>query len=224
MPIFVEGSNPAVSEIIADVRALLLDADKTRWDDDFLILAVNAAELEIVTLRPDAGVGLDTILLEPGSEQSIDGFAVMDVVGQFAPDGATAARIPTRLTTEQLNVMLPGRATHTPSATVVAWAYDTRDQGRFIVYPPQPAVDTGYLTVKQASFPPGVTTADDATFLPRDFKPQIVEYCLYHCFKRDAEYADHAQRSAMHYQQFLTLLGQSGDSAVRIAQRSEGAS
>jgi hypothetical protein len=225
MSIFTSGTNPLVSEIFADVRALLHDDDKIRYDDAFLLLAVNAGELEIVTLRPDAGANLDVIQLDPGCWQEIDGFVLMEVLENLGTDGATPGRTPTRLSKQQMQSLFPdmhNTAIHPASATVLAWAYDTRDQTRFLVYPPQPAQDTGYLRLKQSSLPPGVTAPTDPIYLTLDFKPALVEYCLYHCFKRDAEYADYAQRAAAHYQQFQNLLGISGEAAVQIADRAQG--
>lgn len=227
MTLFIAGTNPTVAEVLEDLDRLLQDTALIRWDEAFRIAALNAAELEIVTLRPDAGANLDVEQLEPGCWQTFDGFALLSVEENLGTDGATPGPVPTRMTKDQLTTMFPSlhdTGVHAPSAQVLAWAYDPRDQRRYLVYPPQPAVDTGYLRIKQATFPPGVSATGDQTFLDRDFKPAIVEYGLYHCFKRDAEHGDYAERAQMHYGQFLSLLGISGKQAQKIARRKEGES
>ena len=96
---------------------------------------------------------------------------------------------------------MPGWHASTPAAEVKHYVFNPQNQRVFYVYPPQPATGQGSLELVYSAEPANATengTLDlDGTWLPA-----IVNYALYRCYSKDAEYAANANLAAAYYQAF----------------------
>jgi hypothetical protein len=88
--------------------------------------------------------------------------------------------------------------------------FDPRLPREFLVYPP--ATTAAQLEVVYSSVPTGHTVSgntvpDEVIKLDDSWANCMVDYILYRCYSKDAEYTANTQRAASHYQAMLTSLG-----------------
>lgn len=89
---------------------------------------------------------------------------------------------------------------------VNSWQYDEDDPNTLYVEPPVP--DGANATLEITCFvPPTVSDADDSVDLGDQLRPAVFELMLYYAYGRDTESVPARDRSAMHWNNAVSLLG-----------------
>ncbi len=192
-----------VNDVVTRVGQLLQDTTHIRWPLAEKLQYITDAVREVCSYKPDACVKTSVVNLVAGTKQGIpaDGTILIDIVRNMGVGGATPGTAPRAVTREILDAQLPGWHASTASAEVKHYTFDPQNQRVFYVYPPQPAVSPGSLELVYAAEPAeaveGGSLGLDSTWLPA-----IVNYALYRCYSKDAEYAANTNLAAAYYQAF----------------------
>ena len=134
---------------------------------------------------------------------------------------AGSKRAPRVVTREILDVETPDWHTSTPDVDVKYYTFDPQNQRVFYVYPPN--TGTGSLEVVYAVSPPELADGD-ALQVDSVWLPALVNYVMYRCYSKDAEYAANANLAVAYYQAFTNLLAgkTSAEAALDARQNSVG--
>ena len=192
-----------VNDVVVRVGQLLQDTTHIRWPLAEKLQYITDAVREVCFYKPDACVKTAVANLVAGTKQAIpaEGTTLIDIVRNMGVGGATPGSAPRAVTREILDAQMPMWHAATASAEVKHFVFDPQNQKVFYVYPPQPAVNPGSLELVYSAEPANATengTLDlDGTWLPA-----IVNYALYRCYSKDAEYAANANLAAAYYQAF----------------------
>lgn len=192
-----------VADVVVRVAQLLQDTTHIRWTLAEKLQYITDAVREVCFYKPEACVKTAVANLVAGTRQAIpaDATTLMDIVRNMGVGGATPGIAPRAVTREILDAQMPGWHASTPAAEVKHYVFDPQNQRVFYVWPPQPATEQGSLELVYAAEPANATeggTLDlDGTWLPA-----IVNYTLYRCYSKDAEYAANASLAAAFYQAF----------------------
>lgn len=192
-----------VADVVVRVAQLLQDTTHIRWTIAEKLQYITDAVREVCFYKPEACVKTGVTNLVAGTRQAIpaDATTLMDIVRNMGVGGATPGIAPRAVTREILDAQMPGWHASTPAAEVKHYVFDPQNQRVFYVWPPQPATGQGSLELVYAAEPANATeggTLDlDGTWLPA-----IVNYTLYRCYSKDAEYAANASLAAAFYQAF----------------------
>lgn len=195
---------PLTTTAVTDrVGILLQDTTAIRWPVAERLQYASDAIREICAFKPDAAVKTAVASLVAGTKQSLpaDGVMLVDVTRNMGVGGATPGRAPRLVTREILDAQLPNWHNGTPAAEVIHYTFDAQNQKSYYVYPPQPAAGQGSLELVYAAVP---TELAEGAALPLDdtWLPAIVNYVLYRCYSKDAEYAANANLAVAYYQAF----------------------
>ena len=189
--------------IVSRVSGLLQDAGNVRWTLPELLSYITDAAREVCIYKPEACAKTATVTLVAGTKQSLpaDGSVLLDVVRNMGVGGATPGRVPRLVSRDLLDAQNPNWHASTPAAEAKHYTFDPQSQKVFYVYPPQPSSGTGSLEVVYAAEP---TEAVEGGSLGLDstWVPAVVNYTLYRCYSKDAEYAANAQLAVAYYQSF----------------------
>lgn len=200
---------PLTTTAVTDrVGILLQDTTATRWPVAERLQYATDAIREICLFRPDACAKAATVPLSAGTKQAlpVDGVLLIDVLRNMGTGGATPGRAPRRVQIGVLDAHVPDWHKSAASATAIHWLADPQNQKTFYVYPPQPAADQGSLEIVYAAAPAELT---DGAPLPLDdvWMPAIVNYVLYRCYAKDADFAGNAALATAYYQAFSAQIG-----------------
>lgn len=200
-------------------RFLLKDASGVRWTDPEIIMWVNDACNEMVSIKPSSIVKRSVVKLTSGSLQSVpvDCVELLEVNRNMGLTGATPGDAIRPIQKEFLDTMIPGWGGNSVSSSYkVKFASKAQsDQNTYFVYPPQPATNQGYVELVYGVVPVQVTAmadiigkiapADTASYLTDNVVNAIADYVLYRCFSKDDEVTPNAQRALNHYQAFRAV-------------------
>ena len=192
-----------VNDVVLRVGQLLQDTTHIRWPLTEKLQYITDAVREVCFFKPDACVKTSVVNLVAGTKQAIpaEGTTLIDIPRNMGVDGATPGAAPRAVTRDILDAQMPGWHASTPAAEVKHYVFDPQNQRVFYVYPPQPATGQGSLELVYSAEPANATengTLDlDGTWLPA-----IVNYALYRCYSKDAEYSANANLAAAYYQAF----------------------
>jgi len=192
-----------VNDVVLRVGQLLQDTTHIRWPLAEKLQYITDAVREVCFYKPDACVKTAVVNLVAGTKQSLpsEGTTLIDIVRNMGVGGATPGVAPRAITRDILDAQMPGWHASASSAEVKHYVFDPQNQRVFYVYPPQPATGQGSLELVYSAEPANATengTLDlDGTWLPA-----IVNYALYRCYSKDAEYAANANLAAAYYQAF----------------------
>lgn len=192
-----------VNDVVLRVGQLLQDTTHIRWPLTEKLQYITDAVREVCFYKPDACVKTSVTNLVAGTKQAIpaEGTTLIDIVRNMGVGGATPGAAPRAVTRDILDAQMPGWHASTPAAEVKHYVFDPQNQRVFYVYPPQPSTGQGSLELVYSAEPANATengTLDlDGTWLPA-----IVNYALYRCYSKDAEYAANANLAAAYYQAF----------------------
>ncbi len=196
-----------VNDVVTRVAQLLQDATHIRWPLAEKLQYITDAAREVCFFKPDACVKTSVVSLVAGTKQGIpaDGTTLIDIVRNMGVGGATPGSAPRAVTREILDAQMPNWHASTPGAEVKHYTFDPQNQKVFYVYPPQPSSGTGSLEVVYAAEP---TEAVEGGSLGLDstWVPAVVNYTLYRCHSKDAEYAANANLAVAYYQAFNAQL------------------
>ena len=192
-----------VNDVVTRVGQLLQDTAHIRWPLAEKLQYITDAAREVCFFKPDACVKTSVVNLVAGTKQGIpaDGTTLIDIVRNMGVGGATAGTAPRAVTREILDAQIPNWHASTPGAEVKHYTFDPQNQRVFYVYPPQPAAGQGSLELAYSAEPSNAT--ENGTLdLDGIWVPAIVNYALYRCYSKDAEYAANANLAVAYYQAF----------------------
>lgn len=201
--------------IVSRVSEILQDTENFRWTLPELLSYITDAAREVCIYKPEACAKTATVTLVAGTKQSLpaDGSVLLDVVRNMGVGGATPGRVPRLVSRDLLDAQNPNWHASTPAAEAKHYTFDPQSQKVFYVYPPQP-VTPGSLELVYAAAPVELTGGGT---LPLDdtWLPAIVNYVLYRCYAKDAEYAGNSTLAVTYYQAFNAMLaGKTGSESL----------
>jgi len=196
------------SVVIEKVQIVLQDVLGVRWPSATELLGwLNDAQREIMVFKPNSNPKTLAVKLAPGTRQSIpsDGVQLMDVVrnmGTTGTDPGRAIRIAMR---EVLDAQIPNWHAAPAASVAKHYMYTVLDPKNFYVYPPQPAVNQGYVEMTYAAMPADVGLGA-AISVDDIYQNVMVDYILYRALSKDTEYAADPQRAIAHQTAYITAL------------------
>lgn len=194
------------AQSISDRFAYVLkDESHVRWTDTEFLSWINAAQVEIIGLRPIALTENATLSLTSGIKQTITGMLLINVVRNTSGSAVTPCEM------GALNVSYPAWTSLEATDTVKHYMRDPRERKVFYVYPPNSG--SGSLDLLQAKYPTAITsTAAGSLSLPDEYADAVLDYCLYRAFSKDAEEANSAQADK-HRTAFMAAVSETGQTA-----------
>lgn len=199
------------SAIITSARVTLLDPTPGKtWFDAGLLLLVNEALRKMVLAKPETYVIRGAVPLDAGYDQQL-------------PAGGTKVFKLTENTTSKKRVSQVSESllieetrfinTPTEEVDVECWAYDSRDDTRFMVSPPNDG--TGSLTGTYGGTP---SVASAATAIPvDDIYESVIKYLLLsECYAADTTRKDMTKATYWN-QQAMGLLGLDSQSKAAVS-------
>ncbi len=205
------------ANLISRIQDTLQDTTGVRWVEAELLRYINDAQREIVNFKPDATATTANIALVVGTKQSLPtgGLRLIKITRNMsdASGGATgkrAIRIVDRdiLDSQEPNWHDPtvsGDAAHT--TTVKHYVFDEDDPRSFYVYPGASSTST-FVEIVYSASPTDLANTSAVIAVDDTYGNAIVDFVLYKCYMKDAEFAGNAQRANQHYSLFASSLGQ----------------
>lgn len=206
------GSGKATpAAIIGIVRSLLQDPDAVTWPLDLLLDAYNEGVRQIVTLKPNAGMGTYLFKTISGAQQFLPGniLFVQGVDGNVGSDGTTRGAALAPMKKSAMDRLMPEWLTMQGTASAILFDYDVRDPLTLWLYPPSDG--TGYLSLSAVLLPDTVTSGNYLLALPdaicAAYGGALVDYVLYRAFGVDQENPAYAALSAKYLESFIQKIG-----------------
>ena len=146
-----------VKPIIEACAADVADPDFVRTTTDRWLEFLNAAERQIVLVRPDAYAKFESIRLVAGAKQEIPagGLRFLDAVRNMGDDGLTPGEVVT-ITSRDPMAAKRSWASGTGSTVIRSVSFDARFPKTFWTYPPVDASTPVYLEVGYSLIPPAL--------------------------------------------------------------------
>ena len=199
------------SDIVSDIRSILLDDDLVEWADDDMLRIVTDAGRLLSSLKPDAYTKREFIAMAAGTDQELpaDGIAVLDV-GM----NEVSKRAATIVDKELLDTENSFWGASTPEVDVQHWCADPRDPRRFDVTPPNDG--TGSVQVLYGAAPPALTALGDSIVYVDTYKYALTAFSLHRAYAEQSRKGDSA-KSQQWLQNGLQALGIKSVAAVQVA-------
>lgn len=192
----------SVLDILNRARLQLMDDTGVRWTDAELVRYVNDAQREIVLYKPDAVTRNENLELAVGTKQALPAASIrlLSVVRNVTPTSKRSVRPVSR---ETLDRFKPDWHGETAVQEVQHSIFDEMDQENFYVYPPNDG--TGTVEILYTKHPDTITE-DDNLEVADAYANVVLDYVLYRSFAKDGDLPASANRSAGHYQAFMSSL------------------
>tara|TARA_Y100001970_G_C14231041_1_gene858657 strand:- start:1866 stop:2576 length:711 start_codon:yes stop_codon:yes gene_type:complete len=206
------------ANLISRIQDTLQDSTSVRWPEAELLRYINDGQREIVNFKPDASATTATVTLVTGTKQSLPtaGLRLIKVVRNMsdASGGATGKRAIRIVNVDILNTQEPnwhdptvsGDAAH--GTTPKHYVFDEDDPRSFYVYPG--VAGSSFVEIVYSKSPADLANTSATIDIDDTYGNAIVDFVLYRCYLKDAEYAGNQQRASNHYQLFLSSIGQGG--------------
>lgn len=211
------------NEILMRVNKLLNDKGFIRWTKEELLNYLNDAQKAIVLRRPDSYTAdLDDFACVAGTKQQLpaDALTLIDIPRNTAGKSIKGPFDRKVLDDNYDDWYAGNTATHAE-----LYIYDARNPKTFYVYPG--VVNGTQLTVVYSKAPTAIDMAanDGGQTMALDdiYINAIIEWILYRCYMKDAEYAAEPNKSQMHLSNFENQLGRKNqaDSAMMGQQKGQ---
>lgn len=211
-------------EAVDQASILLEDQSKKQFTDEELLRWLNAGQLAIVGLRPDAKSAIASVQLVEGTKQTIiaPNLRVLDVVRNMGSGGATPGRAIRKVDRAQLDLEDPNWHAATANVVVRQWAYDDRLPRVWWCYPPQTS-SPEQVEIVTSQTPTDCTLqniggeiADSTIDIDDIYFPALVNYIVYRAFSKDSEYTQPGGKAQMAQQDFYQSLGLNLESDKRF--------
>lgn len=215
-----------VTDIIRRVEDVLQDTN-IRWPRLELQNWINESYLAITLLRPDANAKSGTFTCAEGTRQSLVGafpssLRLLDVTRNMAT--SSAKKVIRLVSRSVLDDQRPSWHSETPTVNIQHFTFDSRQPKEFFVYPPASTsaqIEVVYADAPQAhalsesDLDPD-TGSSEAIKLDDIYTSAIIDWVLYRCYSKDAEYGANEARASASYQSFNAAIGAKSqtDSAV----------
>ncbi len=183
------------SDIVNDVRSILLDDDSVEWSDADLLGIVSDAGRLLSNYKPDAYTKLEFFDLIAGTNQSIgsrygepvtDAIVVLDVGPNEVSQRAVTLVDKALLDTENRFW-----AASTPEVDAQHWTADPRDPRRFQVTPPNDG--TGSVEILYGAAPPQLDAMADPIVFADTYKYALTAFSLHRAYAEQSRKGDSAK-------------------------------
>lgn len=198
-----------VATILKRVNTLLVDPTFTRWPKQELLDYYNDATKAIVLVRPDAYTKNTEFTCAAGTKQTLpaDALRLIEVLRN------ANGKVIRYVVRKALDDSYPDWHSSNTATTVDNYTYEERDPKTFYLHPGPAAavkVDVIYSVAPQSKALAEVESAQSPALADLDdiYINPIIDFMLYRCFSKDAEYSANSNRAAGHYNAFLQQLGE----------------
>ncbi|WP_461606590.1 phage adaptor protein [Aeromonas rivipollensis] len=198
-----------VVTILKRVNTLLVDPTFTRWPKQELLDYYNDATKAIVLVRPDAYTKNVEFSCVAGTKQVLPSDALRLIEVLRNANGKVVRFAPRKALDDSYPEWHSGKT----AVTVDNYTYEERDPKTFYLHPGPAAavkVDVIYSVAPQSKVLADVDNAQSPALADLDdiYINPIIDFMLYRCFSKDAEYTANSNRAAGHYNAFLQQLGE----------------
>ena len=156
--------------------------------------------------------------LATGTEQAVPGLTLIKVVRNMSSnqDGATGGRAVRLVDSDTLNSIEPDW--HNPTVTgdaahgsvIKHYVFDPDDPKKFYVYPGVKSGLNAYIEIVYSDVPTDLSATSSTIGIDDIYGNALIDYVLYRCYLKDAEFAGNAQRANTHYQLFMASISGGG--------------
>lgn len=214
------------ANLISRIQDILQDTTSIRWPEAELLRYINDAQREVCNLRPESTATTANMALVVGTKQTLPsgGLRLIKVTRNMssAAGSATGKRAVRLVDADILNTQEPnwhdptvsGDAAHT--TTVKHYIFDEDDPRSFYVYPGASSTST-FLEIVYSAAPTDLTATSSTISVDDIFANAIIDYVLFRCYLKDAEYAGNQQRAGTHFQLFSSSLGAGGQAQFNVS-------
>ena len=214
------------ANLISRIQDILQDTTSIRWPEAELLRYINDAQREVCNLRPESTATTANVALVVGTKQTLPsgGLRLIKVTRNMsaASGSATGKRAVRLVDADILNTQEPnwhdptvsGDAAHT--TTVKHYIFDEDDPRSFYVYPGASTTST-FLEIVYSGAPTDLTATSGTISVDDIFANAIIDYVLFRCYLKDAEYAGNQQRAGNHYQLFASSLTGGGQAQFGLS-------
>jgi len=188
-----------VSDIIDDVRTLLIDTLKVRWPDVELINWLNDAARQIVVMKPDSNPSTEEFTCVAGAKQTLPAGTVMlfDIPANTGADESAVTFVSRKV----LDSERPTWRNTAQSAISSYYMYDEWQRDNFYLYPPATVGST--VEVVLAKEPTKVTALTDAFPLQDIYGPIVTNYIIWRAYSKDSDFSGNLPLTTSYYQAFV---------------------
>ena len=214
------------ANLISRIQDILQDTTSIRWPEAELLRYVNDAQREVCNLRPESTATTANTALVVGTKQSLPsgGLRLIRVTRNMssAAGNATGGRAVRLVDVDILNTQEPnwhdptvsGDAAHT--TTVKHYIFDEDNPRSFYVYPGASSTST-FLEIVYSAAPTDLANTSATLYIDDIFGNAVIDYVLFRCYLKDAEYAGNQQRAGTHFQLFSSSLGAGGQAQFNLS-------
>ena len=214
------------ANLIARIQDILQDTTSIRWPEAELLRYINDAQREVCNLRPESTATTANTALVVGTKQSLPsgGLRLIRVTRNMssAAGNATGGRAVRLVDVDILNTQEPnwhdptvsGDAAHT--TTVKHYIFDEDNPRSFYVYPGASSTST-FLEIVYSAAPTDLANTSATLHVDDIFANAVIDYVLFRCYLKDAEYAGNQQRAGTHFQLFSSSLGAGGQAQFNLS-------
>lgn len=197
------------NEILLSVSNTHLNDDGfVRWSKQELLDNLNDAQTAVVIRRPDALIeDVDNFSCVEGTKQSLPSDAIL-LIGIDKNGSGQVIRGP--FDKDTLDRQYPDWHASTTGTEVELYLYNQKKPKTFYVYP---GVASGVVISISYSKTPHVITmieneANQTIEIDDVYKNALIEWMLYRCYSKDADYAADPNKSLMHLNAFKAQIGE----------------
>lgn len=196
-----------VSDLITEVNLILNDPNFIRWPKEELLKYFNASREALTIRRPDAVTTDVEFVCAAGTKQvgPDDMHKLLDVPYNIDGD---AIRGP--YDRKVLDDTRPNWRTTTGEVAAQVFTYDDRNPKTFNLYPGVAAgakVNIIY-TKMLAPLTQGDVDGGSKTEIDEVWDNALIDWILYRCYSKDAEYTANGNRAQMHLNAFKSAIGE----------------
>jgi hypothetical protein len=214
------------ANLISRIQDILQDTTSIRWPEAELLRYVNDAQREVCNLRPESTAATANIALVVGTKQTLPsgGLRLIKVTRNMsaASASATGKRAVRLVDSDILDTQEPnwhdpavsGDAAH--ATTVKHYIFDEDNPRNFYVYPGASTTST-FLEIVYSGAPTDLANTSATISVDDIFANALIDYVLFRCYLKDAEYAGNQQRAGTHYQLFAGSLGAGGQAQFNVS-------
>ena len=206
------------ANLISRIQDSLQDTTGVRWTEAELLRYINDAQREVVNFKPEASAKHVNKGLATGTEQAVPGLTLIKVVRNVSSnqDAATGGRAIRLVDSDVLNSIEPDW--HNPTVTgdaahgsvIKHYVFDPDDPKKFYVYPGVKSGLNAYIEIVYSDVPTDLSATSSTIAIDDIYGNALIDYVLYRCYLKDAEFAGNAQRANTHYQLFMASISGGG--------------
>ena len=177
-----------ISEIIDQVRLVLQDVNKIRWQDSELFLWVGSAYREIIAVNPSLGAKVTTHTLSAGTIQALpaDGISLIDIIRNMSTTTKKPVQSIERVVLD--NQYPDWHSAPADSDGIKGYVYDPAFPARFWVWPQATATTTVELVY--AAVPAKPTSLANDLAINDAYSGLVIDYLLYRAYSKDSGNGD----------------------------------